>query len=60
MVATMQAGALVSDEVVNRMVEERLTAGCRDRVLFWTVTRGRWTRRSILTEWLEGAESAKW
>ena len=45
--ATMQAGALVSDEVVNAMVEERLSrAGCRERVLFWTDIRGRWRRRS--------------
>ena len=32
-VATMQSGALVSDEVVNGMVEERLSAaGCREGV----------------------------
>ena len=43
----MQSGALVSDEVVNELVEERLSAaGLPRRVLSWTAIRGRWSRPS--------------
>ena len=58
--ATMHSGALVSDRVVNEMVEERLSeAGCRG-VLFWMDTRGRWTRQGTWRSGWWGGESARW
>ena len=52
--ATMHAGALVSDDVVNQMVEERLSrAGLPRRDLFWMGIRGPWRRPSTCAAWLD-------
>ena len=60
-VATMQSGALVPDEVVNRMVEERLSAaGLQPAVLCWMAIRGRWSRRASDRVAGASAGSTRW
>ena len=44
--AKMQAGVLVPDEVVDAMVEERLSRPDAAKDLFWTGIRERWRRPS--------------
>ena len=58
--SAMQSGLLVSDELVNRMVEERLARPMRPRDLFWMVIRARCRRPGICGRGSKSAGFARW
>jgi adenylate kinase len=52
----MKSGALVPDEMVNRMVKSGSTSRTARRVLCWTVIREPWNRRRCSGELLEARQ----